>query len=389
MRQRVGDGQQKTVRRGHGRSHAAGRHQTRDHGGEAGNFRRRQHDDVAAHEELVDLKDAVTVTVGDRQEADSAPFLDPVERLDVREGLADDAGRQIGVQHLQFGEGRQCRRREIQQEDKQQRPCHGLTRGLHRRRGEVTHQDMRQRRRAGHHAEGQGDELPGRHAGPRIDVGHRQGLKGPKGFGRRKSANLVQGLELHNTLDRVAGGELWNQAETLLVGHPDHRQQIGDDQHDILRHLGPGDRPHAAEHRTKQNAEQAEPDADLERDSQRARSDRPRRVDLRRHIGEGRHHQDDHGEQARRVAAVAGADIVRHGIAAELAQIRRHQRGDEHVAARPPHHEGEITMAAEIDTARHGDEGSTGHPVRSRRHAVEHGGNLAAGHIVGLDLHGS
>ena len=45
-------------------------------------------------------------------------------------------------------------------------------------------------------------------------------------------------------------------------------------------------------------------------------------------------------------------------------------------------------MAAEIDAAGHRDERSARHPVRCRRHAVEHGGNLTAGHVVGLDLHG-
>ena len=127
--------------------------------------------------------------------------------------------------------------------------------------------------------------------------------------------------------------------EALLVGHPDDRCQIGDDQHDVLGHLRPGHRPHAAEHRAQQDAEKAEPDTEFKRDLQRARGDRSGRVDLRRHVGERCDNENDNRTQARRVAAVTGADEVGHRVAAELSQIWCHQRVDEHVTAGPANDE--------------------------------------------------
>jgi hypothetical protein len=64
------------------------------------------------------------------------------------------------------------------------------------------------------------------------------------------------------------------------------------------------------------------------------------------------------------------------------------QNRDQHIAAGPAHHEGEIGVTAHVDAAGHRDEGRAGHPVRRRRHAVEHGRNLPPRHVVGIDLHG-
>jgi hypothetical protein len=57
--ERVGDGQQQAVGGGQRRGQAAGGHHARDHVGQAADFRRRQHDDVAADRHLVELQDAV------------------------------------------------------------------------------------------------------------------------------------------------------------------------------------------------------------------------------------------------------------------------------------------------------------------------------------------
>ena len=122
---------------------------------------------------------------------------------------------------------------------------------------------------------------------------------------------------------------------------------------------------------------------------QRARRDRSGGVDLRRHIGEGRDHEDDHGHEPRRVAAVTGADEVGHRVTAELAQIRGEQRVHQHIAAGPADDEGEVAVSAEVDAAGQRDEGRAGHPVRRRRHAVEHGRHFAPGDIVGRHLHGA
>ena len=44
-------------------------------------------------------------------------------------------------------------------------------------------------------------------------------------------------------------------------------------------------------------------------------------------------------------------------------------------------------MAAHVDAAGHRDEGCAGHPVRRRRHAVEHRWDVAPRDVVGIDLH--
>ena len=85
----------------------------------------------------------------------------------------------------------------------------------------------------------------------------------------------------------------------------------------------------------------------------------------------------------------SGTDEVGHGIAAELAQVRRHQRGNQHVATGPADHEGKIAVTTEVDTACHGDERGAGHPVCGRCHTIEQRRDLAAGDVVGVDLHGS
>ncbi len=176
-------------------------------------------------------------------------------------------------------------------------------------------------------------------------------------------------------------------AEALHDRHPEDGDQVRDDQHDVLRDLRPGHCAHAAEHRAHQDAEQAEPHADLERNLECACRDRPGGGDLRRHVGERRDHQHDDRAEARQLAAVTRADEVRHRVAAELAQVRRHQRRDQDVAAGPAHDEGHVRVAGHEDAAGHRDEGRARHPVGRRRHAVEHRRDAAPGDVVGLDRH--
>ncbi len=56
-----------------------------------------------------------------------------------------------------------------------------------------------------------------------------------------------------------------------FIDEPDHRGQVGDDQDDVLRHLRPRDRAHAAEERADQDAAQADEHADLELEPGEAR----------------------------------------------------------------------------------------------------------------------
>ena len=61
---------------------------------------------------------------------------------------------------------------------------------------------------------------------------------------------------------------------------------------------------------------------DLEVHAEEARGDDAGAEDLRRHVGERAAHQHDHAEEAGEVAAEPERQEVRHGVGAELAQIR-------------------------------------------------------------------
>ena len=222
MRQSVRDSEQQAVGGRHGGGKATSGHKARDHIGKTGDFRRSQNHNVALHEELVDLQDAVTVAVDDLHEADTRPVLDPVKRIGVGNGLADDACREVRIKDRELCEGRQSRCREVQQEDEHQRPADGLTCSLDGRGGEVAHQHVRQRCGTCHHTQNQGEELPLGHkclAGI-IDT-DRQGGKAlglGSGFSRRlQLANLMEGFEFLHTENGVELRELRDKTVVQLV----------------------------------------------------------------------------------------------------------------------------------------------------------------------------
>ena len=166
--QRVGDGEQEPVRGGERGGETAGGHQARDHVRQARDLRRGEHDHVRIDDEVLEADDARMVgdrlagidhrlqagrvLAADLDQAELAPREQP--RPDVLQASADD----VGVD-LQLRERRVGRRREVEQEDEQQRPAHRHARLTHGRRGEVAHQDVRQRRRADHHAEDDAEEV--------------------------------------------------------------------------------------------------------------------------------------------------------------------------------------------------------------------------------------
>ncbi len=316
-----------------------------------------------------DGRDIDGVGAADLDEPDLAIGVDPARQL--RERLADDV-----LEHLELREGGIGRRREVQDEDEQQGPGHGGARLTHGGRGEVAHQHVGQRRRADHQAEHEREEVQGVVAGEGHDMRGR----------RRDAERRFLGLDLGKNL---AVGELRDRNAELLGGEDDHRDQIGDDQNDVLSDLRPGNGAHAAQHRADQDADEADEDRQFEAHAQQAGADQAGADDLRHHIGEGAAHQHDDASDARRVAAEAERQEVRHGVAAELAQIGRDQRRHQHVAAGPAEDEGETVIAEQIERAGHADEGGRRHPVRRGRHAVVEGRHLAAGDVVFVDLHGA
>ena len=96
----------------------------------------------------------------------------------------------------------------------------------------------------------------------------------------------MHGLQLLNTQNRIKLSQLRDHAIVGCVRHPEHWQQIRNDQHDILGHLGPGNGLHATEHRAEQNACKTNPDGNAKWNGKSPRGDNTRSSDLRRHIGE-------------------------------------------------------------------------------------------------------
>ena len=84
---------------------------------------------------------------------------------------------------------------------------------------------------------------------------------------------------------------------------------------------------------------------DLERHAKEARGNDAGAVDLRRHVGERAAHQHDDAKEAGEVAAEPECQEVRHGIGAELAQVRSDQDRHQHEAAGPAQHPGDAVVA--------------------------------------------
>ena len=197
----------------------------------------------------------------------------------------------------------------------------------------------------------------------------------------------MKGFEFLNPLDSIKLCNMRNQAIAKLVGHPEYRNHIGDDQHDILGNLGPGHSPHTAKHRTEENTQKTCPDTQLERNSQGTGGHNTGTGDLGRHISEGCHHQNHDRASTGQVPAIAGADKVRHGVTAELAQVRCDERCHQHITACPADQKRHIGIAFEVDPAGHGDKRRTGHPVRRCGHAVEYGRDFTTSDVVLVRIH--
>ena len=179
VRQRVGDGEQQPVSGGQRGGETAGGDQARDHIRKSRDLRGGEHDHVRVDHEVLqsddtgmtgnrlagrdDGIDAGRVLAADLDQPEFTPVEDPW--TNGRQIPPDD----VGV-NFQLRERRVGRRREVQQEDEQQRPCHRLACLTHRRGGEVTHQDVRQRSRADHHAHDDREEVQRGVVDERLDM---------------------------------------------------------------------------------------------------------------------------------------------------------------------------------------------------------------------------
>ena len=179
VRQRVGDGEQQPVSGGQRGGETAGGDQARDHVGKSRDLRGGEHDHVGVDHEVLqpddpgmtgdrlarrdDGIDAARVLAADLDQPEFTPVEQP--GANGRQIPSDD----VGVD-FQLRERRVGRRREVQQEDEQQRPRHRLTRLTHRRGGEIAHQDVRQRSGADHHAHDDREEVERAVVDERLDV---------------------------------------------------------------------------------------------------------------------------------------------------------------------------------------------------------------------------
>ena len=137
----------------------------------------------------------------------------------------------------------------------------------------------------------------------------------------------------------------------LLHAEPDHWQQVGHDDDDVLGHLCPGHSPHAAQKRANQNPAQAEKDTQLERHTHEAGSDQAHPVNLGHHIGERAQDGSGHTQKPRQIAAIPFPQKIRNGELAEFAQIGRQKQGNQTKPARPPHDEGQPVVPGEVQRA--------------------------------------
>ena len=189
-------------------------------------------------------------------------------------------------------------------------------------------------------------------------------------------------LEVGDPLEHRSVHQLRHRHLGGLVGEHGHRNEVGDDQDQVLRHLGPGHRAHAAQEGAHQNPGQADEDADLELQPDETAGDDADAVNLRHHIDEGGDHGGQHADEARGVTAVARAEVLGDGVLPETAQIGCKQQGDEDVAARPAHHVGQPLIAGVVERPGQADEGRGAHPVGAGRHAVEERRDAPAGNVV-------
>jgi len=163
---------------------------------------------------------------------------------------------------------------------------------------------------------------------------------------------------------------------------PHHGDHVGDDQDQVLCHLGPGHCAHTAQERTDQNASQTDIHAHVERQTGQTSSDQAHAKDLRDHVHEG--HQDGrkHANQAGHVAAVACTQEVGDGELAKLTQVRCQEQGHQTVTTGPAQNEGQTAVTCQVKRTGHTDEGSRRHPVRTGGHAVVNGRHASARHVV-------
>jgi len=165
---------------------------------------------------------------------------------------------------------------------------------------------------------------------------------------------------------------LWHRIAGDQKADEKGRHHIGEDQHAILRDLGIGDALHPAQHGIDEDNAHADDHAEIDRHVEKARKDDADAAHLPGDIGETDEDQADHRDHPRGFRIIARADEIGHRILAEFPQIGRKQQRQHHIAAGPAHQIDRAVIAGKGDDPGHRDEARRRHPVRGRRHAVDH-----------------
>ena len=286
------------------------------------------------------LDDAVPVLVQPGDQADILPGLHPGRRFRV-------GGVVHRVDESQPCEGGERRGSGVQQGNEYQGIPRGLARIGHLGDGKKTYDDVGQAGGAGHQHQGDGKHVD--HALAPIRVGNKtQVHQHPVQFFQHSQSRPVQHLGGQAQLrHRVARDQQRDE---------DRRRYIGKNHDAILRHLGIGNAFHAAQHGIEEHHRHADKHAGRDLNLQETGEHHPYAAHLPRHIGKADEHQADHGHHAGGMGIIALADEVRHGVLAELAQVRRQQQRQQDVAAGPAHQVHRSVITGKGDHAGDGNE---------------------------------
>ena len=273
---------------------------------------------------------------------------------------------------VQLGHGAHGRGRGVQDGDEDQRPASRAASVLHRRHGKESHDDVRQ-------ASGTDHQRHRVHEHVEHAVGQLRGVLAKAEFGDHLVELGQQGYV--STGVRATQTQLRERVARELQRDEHGRHGVGQDQHDVLRHLGVGDALHAAEHGVGEHDGHTDVNAGVAGHTQEACERNTHTGHLTNDVGERRHQQAHHGNGAGALGVEAVTNELRHRELAELAQVRSQQHGQQHVAAGPAHQEQATAIPHVGDQAGHGYEGSRAHPIGGRGHAIGDGVHAATGRV--------
>ncbi len=145
--------------------------------------------------------------------------------------------------------------------------------------------------------------------------------------------------------------------------------------------MGVGDAFHAAESRIYKDNTHADDHTGGYLHFQETGKDDANAPHLPGDIGERNKNQTDNSNHPGCLGVIALTDEIGNGELTKLAQVGRKQQGQKNVTAGPAQQIDRAVAAHERNNSRHGNERGGAHPIRCRRHAVDHWIDTAASDI--------